>query len=55
MKKFILLVAIFTLFGCKSNVIEVGDFEEKRQSLHERHNYEICETQPERCINGVPW
>ena len=49
MKKLILLVCFFLLFGCK-----VGEFPENR--LHELgHEKNFCQKSPERCVDGVQW
>ncbi|MDR1026100.1 MAG: hypothetical protein LBL47_01750 [Lactobacillus sp.] len=59
MKKLILFAVLFTIFGCNSkgevNVVEVGKIPPEREALYEKRNYEICETNPERCYQGVPW
>ena len=48
MKKLILLVCFFLLFGCK-----VGEF---RNRLHELgHEKNFCQKSPERCVDGVQW
>ena len=50
MKKLILLVCFFLLFGCK-----VGEFPENRR-LHELgHEKNFCQKSPERCVDGVQW
>ena len=51
MKKLILLVCFFLLFGCK-----VGEFPENRNRLHELgHEKNFCQKSPERCVDGVNW
>ena len=51
MKKLILLVCFFLLFGCK-----VGEFPENRNRLHELgHEKNFCQKSPERCVDGVQW
>ena len=51
MKKLILLVCFFLLFGCK-----VGEFPKNRNRLHELgHEKNFCQQSPERCVDGVQW
>lgn len=51
MKKLIMFVFLFLLFGC-----EIGDFPDNRNRLHDLgHEKDICEKYPDRCINGVQW
>ena len=48
MKKLILLVCFFLLFGCK-----VGEFPENRNRLHELgHEKNFCQKSPERCVTA---
>ncbi len=51
MKKLVLFICFFFLFGCT-----VGNFKENRVRLHEKNNNEeYCQKNPDRCIHGVPW
>ncbi len=50
MKKLLIFTFVFVLFGCK-----VGEFPEERNKLHEANGYNICDKEPDRCVNGVPW
>ncbi len=50
MKKIFILFFILLLTACK-----VGEFSEKRNRLHDMNRTNICEKDPSRCINGVPW
>lgn len=52
MKKLLaLMILIMAVSACS---IVVGDFEPKREKLHKMGN-DICEKDPSRCINGIPW
>lgn len=48
MKKLILIVVLF-LSACN-----IGQFEPKRERLYDKGR-EICASNPERCIHGIPW
>ncbi len=51
MKKLILFVCFFFLFGCT-----VGEFPENRNRLHERgRNESFCQQHPKHCVDGVQW
>ena len=51
MKKLGILALMLVLGGCVA-----GEFESKRNRLHEMNSdKEICEKNPDRCINGVAW
>ena len=43
------LFLILALGACK-----VGELKPDRQKLYNMGN-DICETHPDRCINGIPW
>lgn len=52
MKKFFLLISVLMLAGC----IEVGNFPEDRQKLHEMGSEsDYCAQHPNRCYEGVQW
>ncbi len=52
MKKLILLVCVFCLFGC----VKSGEFKEDRNRMHEMNrDSDVCNELPERCINGITW
>ncbi len=51
MKKFFLVMLICAVSACS---IVVGDLEPKREKLHKMGN-DICDKDPSRCINGIPW
>lgn len=54
MKKFIVVVALLLVAGCKG--FTAGDFPENRQRLYTIGNEEAyCQQHPDRCVNGVPW
>ena len=57
MKKLILFSLLFTLFGCNFSLIEVGKFRDEREALHEKRNYDVCDDNPDRCVQdtNVPW
>lgn len=49
MKKVFLLILLLVLVGC-----EVGKLKPEREKLYKIGN-DICERDPSKCINGVPW
>lgn len=49
MKKFLCCMLILMVAGCT-----VGELKPDRQKLYKMGN-DICDTKPERCINGIPW
>lgn len=55
MKKMLTTGLLLFLAGC--TLIEVGDFGEKREAMHEQRNYDVCDDNPDRCIKGtdIPW
>ena len=52
MKKFMgLLLILGVLAGCQ---IKVGELPPERKKLYEMGN-DICQKDPTRCVNGIPW
>ena len=49
MKKALCLILLLAISACT-----VGELKPDRQKLYEMGN-DICQTKPERCINGIPW
>lgn len=49
MKKMMLLLVLVLLVGC-----EVGKLDPKRKKLYDLGS-DICEREPSKCVNGVPW
>ncbi len=49
MKKLVLLMFLLCLAGC-----EVGKLKPERQKLYTIGN-DICDREPDKCINGIPW
>lgn len=50
MRKVFVLFFILLLAACT-----VGEFSEKRNRLHNMNRTNICEKDPSRCVNGIPW
>lgn len=51
MKKFLMaLLLVMVVSGCTA-----GQFEEKRNRLHNMGREGICEQDASRCVDGVPW
>ena len=49
MKKAILIALLLIISGCT-----VGELKPERQKLYDMGN-DICDKDPSRCINGIPW
>ena len=49
MKKALYLILLLAISACT-----VGELKPDRKKLYEMGN-DICQTKPERCINGIPW
>ena len=54
MKKVYILAMTLLLCSCKGFV--AGDFDEKRERLHNTgRGEEYCQQFPDRCYKGIPW
>ncbi len=49
MRKFVCILLFLIISGCT-----VGELTPERKKLYDMGN-DICQTKPERCINGIPW
>lgn len=49
MKKIVCILLVLIISACT-----IGELKPDRKKLYEMGN-DICDTKPERCINGIPW
>lgn len=50
--KRVLVALLLTVICCGCTV---GEFDEKRNRLHNMGREGVCEQDPSRCVDGVPW